>query len=105
MDIWRLFSEVSSVQTNSELWREFLSRDIQEESPGGETKKRPRGDIRNDSMIRLLDAAVIVVRAFGNLSTVTAEILSEQRDRLRTEPVANPSAPTGDGRRPIDLTY
>ena len=68
--------------------------------------------LRSESLARLLDAAVLVVHAVGNLTTVAEEVLAEQRDRLRSQQasVSADETPTRDrapSRRAehIDLSY
>ena len=63
---------------------------------------------RRDSLVRLLDAALIMAQAAGNLARVSEEILAEQRDRLRgaaESGPANPEKPVSENRSRIDLTY
>ena len=66
-----------------------------------------------ESMARMLDAAVLLVHAIGNLTSVAEDVLTEQRDRIRSQQPP-PEANTGPwARRPepsergehIDLTY
>ena len=68
--------------------------------------------LRSESLARLLDAAVLVVHAVGNLTTVAEEVLAEQRDRLRSQPasVSADEMPTRDPSpswraEHIDLSY
>ena len=64
---------------------------------------------RDGSLVRLLDAAVVLAHAAANLATVAEQVLAEQRDRLaRTaaDPATDPSAGSaGDDREFIKLTY
>lgn len=72
------------------------------------------GRLGTESLVRMLDAAVIVVHAIANLTNVAEEVLAEQRDRLRSqqaaagasaeEPTARNSAPSGRAEH-IDLSY
>ena len=59
-------------------------------APGGEGPRSVpsfgSGALRSESLARLLDAAVLVVHALGNLTAVAEEVLVEQRDRLRETP-------------------
>ena len=62
----------------------------------------------------MLDAAVLLVHAIGNLTSVAEDVLAEQRDRLRSQqPAPGSTPPEPRARRPeppsrgeqIDLTY
>ena len=70
------------------------------------------GRLGTESLVRMLDAAVIVVHAIVNLTSVAEEVLAEQRDRLRSqqasaavdEPPARDAASSGRAEH-IDLSY
>ena len=78
------------------------------ETDAGEEGQRVWQSFRRDSLVRLLDAALLMAQAAGNLARVSEEILAEQRDRLRdtSENVtsAADSSPV-DSRSRIHLTY
>jgi hypothetical protein len=58
------------------------------------------------SRARLLDAAIVVVRAARDLAAVAEEVLVERRDRLgQRDPPAAPQQDDGRADERIDLTY
>lgn len=83
---------------------------------GSAGRAAPLGGPRlgTESMARMLDAAVLLVHAIGNLTSVAEDVLAEQRDRLRSQqPAPGSTPPEPRARRPeppsrgeqIDLTY
>jgi hypothetical protein len=85
---------------------------------GGEPAARPGwraspSGLGAEPLAKLLDAAVLVVQAFGNLATVAEDLLTEQRDSLRERRATPPPPTAGSGPAPagaeraesIDLTY
>ena len=74
----------------------------------GAFRENPRpGELPRDSVLRLLDAAIVLVRAAGNVARVAEDVLGEQRDRLRRAADEEPEAPRphDEPRSRIDLTY
>jgi hypothetical protein len=73
----------------------------------------PWDDARREAATRLLDAAVAVLAATGQLVGAAEEVLRERRDRLGTEPAPGSDprpgrdahGPHPTGRRRIDLSY
>ena len=69
------------------------------------------GRLGTESLVRMLDAAVIVVHAIANLTNVAEEVLAEQRDRLRSQQalaaVDDPARNAASAERAehIDLSY
>jgi hypothetical protein len=85
------------------IWQSILD-------DGGAT--RPSGSDRSEwsfppgSGARLLDAAIVVVRAARDLATVAEEVLVERRDRIgQRDPPAAPLHDDGRADERIDLTY
>ena len=60
-----------------------------------------------ESVVRLLDAAIALVRAVGNVARVAEDVLAEQRDRLSRAPEAESPPHMQHDASPsrIDLTY
>ena len=107
----------------NDLFEELLrerpapTSDAQDDDDLGRRAASGANRLRGESLARLLDAAVLVVHAIGNLTSVAEDVLADQRDRLRAEqPPSEPDAvrpPTASYDRPsnsdraeqIDLTY
>ena len=102
-----------------ELLRERPASDAADTDDPGRRSASGASRLRGESLARLLDAAVLVVHAIGDLTAVAEDVLAEQRDRLRAEqPTAEAHAGSGHSDRGspahgewvdrpehIDLTY
>jgi hypothetical protein len=84
------------------FWRSMIDGHEADRSPTDGAMWR---GVPTDSTARILDAAIVVVRAARDLAAVVEDVLTEQRERLeRTGPPARADEERREGQR-IDLTY
>lgn len=85
-------------------WECFQSPDPPNAPPSDPSA---RGGFSRESVVRLIDAAIVMVRAAANAARVAEEVLTEHRDRMSRPPDdagADPP-PRDESRTRINLTY